>query len=357
MRGRERASEGGREGGRDGEGERKRESVRGGGTAESQPEARSSVLPPRCVATGFESLNVLVISAFACKVSDFGLSTEMERKDVFAAAAAKAAEEEKMAAVAHTLHGKHHTALLGSPLWMAPEVLRGEDHSKATDVFSFGVVLREMANRAPPSAAGLALLGQQHKPVSVLMARVEAGLRPTWPADEPAMPVGAAPGASLPITLSTSPPGGAPPPPPPPPLVRELAEAAMGGVAEARPSFEAAVGLLNSPTALAWTGAATSAWPASALVRLRASLSAGRSFRAAGGLGGGPPTLAPSSVLAVATAVGDVPSSVRAVDGVGGVPASVSFAPEVSFAPSPSLDSLPGGASLQSLDCAELEEW
>lgn len=36
-------------------------------------------------------------------------------------------------------HGK-----IGTPHWMAPEILRGERYTEASDVYSFGVVLWEM---------------------------------------------------------------------------------------------------------------------------------------------------------------------------------------------------------------------
>ena len=36
-------------------------------------------------------------------------------------------------------HGK-----IGTPHWMAPEILRGEKYSSAADVYSFGVILWEM---------------------------------------------------------------------------------------------------------------------------------------------------------------------------------------------------------------------
>ena len=38
----------------------------------------------------------------------------------------------------------------GTPHWMAPEILRGELNSKATDVWSFGSFAHELATGKPP---------------------------------------------------------------------------------------------------------------------------------------------------------------------------------------------------------------
>ncbi|XP_072017999.1 dual specificity testis-specific protein kinase 1-like [Amphiura filiformis] len=40
-------------------------------------------------------------------------------------------------------------SLVGSPYWMAPEILRGEEYTKTVDVFSFGIILCEIMARVP----------------------------------------------------------------------------------------------------------------------------------------------------------------------------------------------------------------
>lgn len=42
-------------------------------------------------------------------------------------------------------HGK-----IGTPHWMAPEILRGEEYREASDVWSFGVIVWEMCTGEIP---------------------------------------------------------------------------------------------------------------------------------------------------------------------------------------------------------------
>mmetsp|Transcript_9438 Transcript_9438/g.16212 ORF Transcript_9438/g.16212 Transcript_9438/m.16212 type:complete len:288 (+) Transcript_9438:56-919(+) len=72
----------------------------------------------------FKSSNLLIDRAWRCKVCDFGMSKILGLEDPD-----------------HTPH---------SPQWMAPEVLRGEHYSFSADVFSFGVVLWELATLQLP---------------------------------------------------------------------------------------------------------------------------------------------------------------------------------------------------------------
>ena len=46
-------------------------------------------------------------------------------------------------------------AMVGSPFWMAPEMIRGEFHSYPVDVWSFMVCLLELANRRPPDSSNV----------------------------------------------------------------------------------------------------------------------------------------------------------------------------------------------------------
>ena len=63
---------------------------------------------------------MLIGEDWGVKLCDFGLSRYQEKFD-------------------SENHGK-----IGTPHWMAPEILRGEKYTSAADVYSFGVILWEM---------------------------------------------------------------------------------------------------------------------------------------------------------------------------------------------------------------------
>ena len=72
---------------------------------------------------------------------------------------------------------------VGTPMWMAPEVLAGERYGPSADVYSYGIVLWEIAAHSIPWSDlpdGPFFLNQ-------LRAKIEAGERPavdpTWPRD------------------------------------------------------------------------------------------------------------------------------------------------------------------------------
>ncbi len=44
----------------------------------------------------------------------------------------------------HNRFTKDNMGKIGTPNWMAPEILRGEQYCKESDVYSFGVVIWEM---------------------------------------------------------------------------------------------------------------------------------------------------------------------------------------------------------------------
>ncbi len=76
-----------------------------------------------CVCVGdLKSANVLVDSNFRAKVSDFGLSQ------------------------------KRKSGYIGTPYWMAPELLAGGDVSTSSDIYAFGVTLWELMTRKSPYA-------------------------------------------------------------------------------------------------------------------------------------------------------------------------------------------------------------
>ena len=67
-----------------------------------------------------KSQNILLTEEWNVKICDFGLARYTEK-------------------FTRDNHGK-----VGTPHWMAPEILRGEQYKEAADVYSFGVILWEL---------------------------------------------------------------------------------------------------------------------------------------------------------------------------------------------------------------------
>ena len=103
------------------------------------------------------------------KITDFGLSEESKGARPVTSAGRKAADdrggggsggggggsgagaEDAQASGIRTKESKS----VGSPLWMAPEILKGEEYQWGSDVWSFGIILSEMDTRRKPYAEKL----------------------------------------------------------------------------------------------------------------------------------------------------------------------------------------------------------
>lgn len=85
---------------------------------------------PQFLHLDLKAANLLVDRNWTVKVADFGLS--VVKKDA-------AAKKEK--------HGP-----IGTPLWMAPEVLMNKEYNEKADVYSFGIVLWEILSGQDPWA-------------------------------------------------------------------------------------------------------------------------------------------------------------------------------------------------------------
>jgi tRNA A-37 threonylcarbamoyl transferase component Bud32 len=83
---------------------------------------------PPVIHRDLKSLNILVTSTFGCKITDFGMSRQ---------SAARTGQDMVM-------------TMVGTPLWVPPEVIMSQPYCERVDVFSFGIVLCEMASGEMP---------------------------------------------------------------------------------------------------------------------------------------------------------------------------------------------------------------
>lgn len=95
-----------------------------------------------------KSPNLLVNRDWVCKLGDFGYSVELPS-------------------------GSARMTRVGSPAWVAPEVIVGEPYGMAADTYSLGIVLWELITRRPPYA--------EETDVMEVLNKVVAGGRPPMP--------------------------------------------------------------------------------------------------------------------------------------------------------------------------------
>eukprot|EP00047_Mylnosiga_fluctuans_P000470 m.193244 g.193244 ORF g.193244 m.193244 type:complete len:1071 (+) comp10069_c6_seq2:105-3317(+) len=122
-----------------------------------------------------KSGNLLISSSLHAKVADFGTAS-------IAAISADStgAQLPHVPRVSDTDGGREallRTTGLGTPLWMAPEVMQGGAYGPSADVYSFGIVLWEIAAQQLP--------WQGYDVMCDLLPAVLAGMRPvrnrSWP--------------------------------------------------------------------------------------------------------------------------------------------------------------------------------
>ncbi|EGZ12415.1 hypothetical protein PHYSODRAFT_336842 [Phytophthora sojae] len=108
---------------------------------------------PPLVHRDLKSSNLLCTRTYSCKVSDFG---ESKRQ---------------------LLPGKLFSTIVGTPYWLAPEILREERYDTQVDCYSFGVILVELETRREPYHD----LPKDYTTIDIMMGVSRGDLRPTIP--------------------------------------------------------------------------------------------------------------------------------------------------------------------------------
>ena len=102
-----------------------------------------------------KSDNLLVTDAFVIKVGDFGLTRFLSE-------------------------GKQMTQV-GTPMWMAPEIIQGRQYTQKADVYAFGIILWEVLTRLEPY--------EDKEPMQIVLEVVNQQLRPHLPTELHASPM------------------------------------------------------------------------------------------------------------------------------------------------------------------------
>ena len=118
-----------------------------------------------------KSHNLLVSRTNHIKVSDFGTGRSI-----------KANDEPAIAETESLFSDRYLTSLVGTVPWMAPEILSKQPYGPEVDVYSYAIVLWEIASRREPWDH---IADEELR--STLCEMVGAGVRPSvdraWPAD------------------------------------------------------------------------------------------------------------------------------------------------------------------------------
>ncbi|TDH71658.1 hypothetical protein CCR75_001064 [Bremia lactucae] len=108
---------------------------------------------PPLVHRDLKSSNLLCTPTYSCKVSDFGESKQQLPP------------------------GNLFSTIVGTPYWLAPEILREERYDTQVDCYSFGVILVELETRREPYHDVL----KEFTTIDIMMGVSRGTLRPTIP--------------------------------------------------------------------------------------------------------------------------------------------------------------------------------
>lgn len=105
-----------------------------------------------------KSDNLLVSADWTAKVADFGLTRFLSEKKAM--------------------------TQVGTPMWMAPEIIMGKKYTEKADVYAFGIIIWEILTRLEPY--------EDKEPMQIVVEVVNDNLRPTIPdeyKDSPLVPL------------------------------------------------------------------------------------------------------------------------------------------------------------------------
>lgn len=122
--------------------------------------------------------NVLVVDGFMLKISDFGLASALD--------GASRTNSPNVAGARPSVRRLDGTQICGTPGYMAPEILRAEGSGVASDLYSFGVMLWQIAAGTTDLPYGVQFQGDPERYTKDLYVRQMQGYvpkleSPFWP--------------------------------------------------------------------------------------------------------------------------------------------------------------------------------
>ncbi|KAG9403857.1 hypothetical protein AC1031_005350 [Aphanomyces cochlioides] len=117
-------------------------------------------MDPKVIHRDLKSRNVLINSSMEFKVTDFGISRQVDDHDTM-------------------------TKGVGTCRWMAPEVLRHGHYTESADIYSYGVILTELSTHVLPYTDQRNNQGNPYTDISIIAESMHGDLMPSFDADCP----------------------------------------------------------------------------------------------------------------------------------------------------------------------------
>ena len=129
-----------------------------------------------------KTANILVDKNYICKIADFGLTSFRNKKKMGRASDSFKMKNKNLESFrSNGYMNDFNSGPKGTPLWLPPEVVRGQEYTLEGDVFAFGLLLAEIINRKQNFATERSSMNQYK--ITALITK--DNLRPEWVKDVP----------------------------------------------------------------------------------------------------------------------------------------------------------------------------
>ena len=129
---------------------------------------------PAILHRDLKSDNLLVADDWSIKVGDFGLTRFIsEKKQMTQVGMYNTFDIYTIINNLTRYVEQYYIVLIGTPMWMAPEIIMGKKYTEKADVYAFGIILWEILTRLEPY--------DDKEPMQIVVEVVNDGLRPAIP--------------------------------------------------------------------------------------------------------------------------------------------------------------------------------
>ena len=129
-----------------------------------------------------KTANILVDKNYVCRIADFGLTSFLNKNKMGRASDSFKLKNKNLGRFrSNGYMNDFKSGPKGTPLWLPPEVVRGQEYTLEGDVFAFGLLVAEIINRKQNFATERSSMNQYK--ITALITK--DNLRPEWVKDVP----------------------------------------------------------------------------------------------------------------------------------------------------------------------------